>query len=368
MKKLILPVILLLTAALLLSSKADAQVDVQYCQNEYNARRSTCIANDNKCSASCGENQVCWDACNKGRNTCDEAAVAWQKECLGLNTNNQEMPVDPQPVSVVPKTAPKASVTPKVQDLQLGKQQEGDKGIGSDAVNEWIKNNFGDLDIKKIEAGPQLERQPLITEDQTATVEAPAQDQFYLGMSNTNGLVKLPDSQEFTDFQDIWHIPTGSTVRAMDKPIRINIGTKKVMIIAPNSEAVLTNDRQIDILKGTIEVRKKGIFSKESEQKDGASTEFIDLFVIGTYYWVTHEPGEQTLVGVYEGEVEVKTKDGKVVNVKPNGDKPGVVVVSRKLSPVKLALVGLSLAVVVGGAILIVRRKFSSKGFTKKKK
>lgn len=347
MKKLILFSIFLLTVVLFLSPKADAQGDVQYCQNEYNARRSTCIANDNKCSASCGENQVCWDACNKERNTCDEAAVAWQKECLG----------GLQPVSVVPKTAPKSSATPKVQDLQQGKQQEGDNGIGSDAVNEWIKDNFGDLDIKKIEAGSQLERQPLVTEDQTATAEAPAQDQFYLGMSYTNGLVKLPDSQEFTDFQDIWHIPAGSTVRAMDKPIRINIGTKKVMIIAPNSEAVLTSDRQIDILKGTIEVRKEGIFSKESKQKDGASTEFIDLFVIGTYYWVTHEPGEQTLVGVYEGEVEVKTKDGKVVNVKPNGDKPGVVVISQKLSPVKLAVVGVILAVIIGGVVWLIKKK-----------
>lgn len=361
MKKFVLSIVFFLTAVFFLSLKADAQGDVQYCQNEYNARRSTCIANDNKCSASCGENQVCWDACNKERNICDEAAVIWQKECLGLNTNNQEMPmVDLQPVSVVSKTAPKPSATPKVQDLQPETE--------TNAVNEWIKNNFGDLDIKKIEAGPQLERQPLVTEDQTATAEAPAQDQFYLGLSYTNGLVKLPGSQEFTDFQDIWHIPTGSTVRAMDKPIRINIGTKKVMIIAPNSEAVLTSDRKIDILKGTIEVRKEGIFSKESEQKDGVSTEFIDLFVIGTYYWVTHEPGKQTLVGVYKGEVEVKTKDGKVVNVRPNEDRPGVVVISQKISPVKLGIVGLVLAGIVGGIILLLRKKLTSKGFSKKKK
>jgi len=177
-------------------------------------------------------------------------------------------------------------------------------------------------------------------------------------MAYTNGLVKLPDSREFTDFRDIWHIPTGSTIRAMDQPIRINIGTKKVLIIAPGSEVILTSDRQIEILKGTIEVNRVGIFSPDSEQQDtGASTEFIDLFVIGTHYWVTHEPGKQTLVGVYEGEVEVKTRDGKTIKVVPDGDKPGVVVVSQKLAIAKLAVVGVILAAFLGGIIWSIKRK-----------
>ena len=252
--------------------------------------------------------------------------------------------------------------------------KQEDKDVGSDkeeppseteanAVNEWIKNNLGELDIKRIEAGSQLKRQPIIIkEDQAAPVETSAQDQFYLGMADTNGLVKLPDSREFTDFQDIWHIPTGSTIKAMDEPIRIYIGTKKVIIIAPGSEVVLTSDRQIEILKGTIEVNRVGIFSPDSEQQDtGASTEFIDLFVIGTHYWVIHEPGKQTLVGVYEGEVEVKTRDGKTVSVIPDGDKPGVVVISQKLSPVKLAIFVVVLAVVAGGAFLIIKRKILTK-------
>ncbi|MDP3973752.1 MAG: hypothetical protein Q8P92_02880 [Candidatus Daviesbacteria bacterium] len=267
----------------------------------------------------------------------------------------------------------KEEIKPEVkqEDKDVGFDKEKPPSeTEANAVNEWIKNNLGDLDIKRIEAGSQLERQPIITrKDQETVVETPAQDQFYLGMADTNGLVKLPDSGEFTDFQDIWHIPTGSTIRAIDKPIRINIGTKKVMIIAPGSEVMLTSDRQIDILKGTIEVNRVGIFSPDSEQQDtGASTEFIDLFVIGTHYWVTHEPGKQTLVGVYEGEVEVKTKDGKTIRVSPEAGKPGVVVITRKLSPVKLAVTGLILAVVVGGIVLILRKKLTSKVFNKRKK
>ncbi|MBI4130759.1 hypothetical protein HY468_05555 [Candidatus Roizmanbacteria bacterium] len=129
MRKCILSIAVLfsvfLTASIFFSPKADAQIDVQYCQNEYNARRSACIADDNKCSTDCGENQACWDACNKEHNACDEVAVAWQKECLGLNTNDQEMPMeDLQPESVVSKSPPQSPTTQNVQDVQQGKQRE----------------------------------------------------------------------------------------------------------------------------------------------------------------------------------------------------------------------------------------------------
>ena len=64
---------------------------------------------------------------------------------------------------------------------------------------------------------------------------------------------------------------------------------------------------------------------------------------------------------VYEGEVEVKTKDGKTISVTPDGDQPGVVVISQKLSPVKLAFFVVVLAVVAGGAFLIIKRKILTK-------
>ena len=83
---------------------------------------------------------------------------------------------------------------------------------------------------------------------------------------------------------------------------------------------------------------------------------------------MTHQPGKQTLVGVYEGQVEVKTKDGKTTTVSPNGDKPGVVVISQKLSSVKLALTGLVPVVVIIGIVLFLKKKFAQKGLNKRKK
>jgi len=80
--------------------------------------------------------------------------------------------------------------------------------------------------------------------------------------------------------------------------------------------------------------------------------------VIGTHFWVKNDPEKkQTLVGVYEGKVEVKTKDGQTTTVSPNGDKPGIIIATQKLSVTKLVLAGLVLAAVIGGAIFFLKRK-----------
>ncbi len=65
------------------------------------------------------------------------------------------------------------------------------------------------------------------------------------------------------------------------------------------------------------------------------------------------------VISVYEGEVEIKTKDGQTVKLKPDGGKPGVLVVSKKLSPVKLAIGGLALFAITGGIVWFLKRKTS---------
>ena len=71
-------------------------------------------------------------------------------------------------------------------------------------------------------------------------------------------------------------------------------------------------------------------------------------------------------MGVYEGEVEVKTNDGYIVKVKPDGDKPGVVVVYQKLSPIKLTIFGTVTLIIVATTVWFVKRRILSK-FSKKK-
>lgn len=119
--------------------------------------------------------------------------------------------------------------------------------------------------------------------------------------------------------------------------------------------------RVIKLDKGELEIKVKNANSKE---KFGVQTDFLDIVVIGTHFWVKNDPDRKlALVGVYEGKVEVKTKDGQTTTVSPNGDKPGVVAVAQKLSVAKLAVAGLVLAVIIG----LIHLKFFMKSITAKK-
>lgn len=86
-----------------------------------------------------------------------------------------------------------------------------------------------------------------------------------------------------------------------------------------------------------------------------------------THFWVSYDKNKNlSTVGVYEGKVEVKTKDGKISTVIPNGDKPGVVVVAQKLSITKLALAGVVLVALAIGLVLIIRRKMKKQRFQRR--
>lgn len=117
--------------------------------------------------------------------------------------------------------------------------------------------------------------------------------------------------------------------------------------------------RMVEIDQGQLEVKLK---EPDLKNNFGVQGDFFDLFVIQTHFWVGQSQDEKSaIIAVYEGEVEVKTKDGKAVKVKPDGDKPGVVVVSQKLSVAKLAVVGVVLAAIFGGIFFILKKKSSSK-------
>lgn len=98
------------------------------------------------------------------------------------------------------------------------------------------------------------------------------------------------------------------------------------------------------------------------------ATPNTEVKVFGTHFWVKHDPDkQQTTVGVYEGEVEVITKSGQKTTVVPDVDKPGVVVVTSKLSSIRLVIAGIVLAAAIGGIVLLIKRKRVS-GLSKKKR
>lgn len=165
----------------------------------------------------------------------------------------------------------------------------------------------------------------------------------------------------------------------------ISDSTKKTMIEAVKDSVTIKKDaatinlQPINGQKSVLEdngdwpMLKYGAVDVIVEPQDGKQFEMqtpnTEILVIGTEFSVIYDQkSNESLIAVYKGKVEVKTNDGKITTITPNGDKPGVVVVAQKLSVVKLALFGLVLVLAIGGAILILKRSIFSKKGSKKRK
>ncbi len=116
---------------------------------------------------------------------------------------------------------------------------------------------------------------------------------------------------------------------------------------------------------GEVEVKTKNNSPQNKFKIEGGS---LSVVAPRTHFWVSKNTDKnQTVVGIYEGEVQITTKDGKTTSLFPNGDKPGVMIITQKLSPIKLAIAGLLAAGVIGGIIWFIKKRSQSK-LSKKKK
>ena len=119
--------------------------------------------------------------------------------------------------------------------------------------------------------------------------------------------------------------------------------------------------RDVKFKQGEVEVKLRNDRPAENRFKVEAA-DFLDAVTIETHFLVSYNPdARQSTVIVYEGKVEVKTNDGKTHLVSPVGDKPGVLIVTQKLSFVKLTI---SIAVI--STIIVVVAGLKS--FKKKSK
>ncbi|MBI2074616.1 MAG: hypothetical protein HYT83_02125 [Candidatus Levybacteria bacterium] len=346
MKKFILPIILVVFIFLLSPHVTYAGTDAE-CRPIFDQDMKKCTENFNACIHLCGEETKKPDGDTYFNSGEVYSRCTKREQCSEKSSDCSAKALEDF------WACRKSDKKPDIARLKKEPEVSSNESWLTNAqqVNDWIISNGLDLNIEKIETGAQLERTPNITqEDKEAAKKAGAKNKFYLGMSfSETGLIKLPGSSEFIkiDKARLWDFPLGSTIKAIDEPVKLFSSDGTVIIITPGSEATLPETGPINILNGTVEL----------EGQHDASTEFIDLFIIGTHYWITHEPTKETIVGVYQGQVKVKTKDGKVMTVEPQDGKPGVVVVAQKLSLAKLAMFGLVLAVAIGTVVLILKKK-----------
>jgi len=268
-------------------------------------------------------------------------------------------------------------------NLESIPQFVGTSFIGFNTITdpEQIKETTG-IDFQGL-----LNRKPAISatdEDNAWTGEykSPGQDdiivikgQGQLTSSKSSQAINVGGNDQLPFVTYVDSIFTGATsdmvqlkyAWLVDSGAVVNVAPKtEIKFVKPApSEAVKEARRMIMLDKGEIEVKVK---NDNPENKFGVKTEILDLIVVGTHFWVSHDPDKkQTMVAVYEGKVEVKTKDGKTTIVSPNGDKPGVVVASQKLSVAKLAIGGLVSSIVFGGVIYLLKRKTIRALISKKK-
>jgi|GEM_PF-4377731 len=180
-------------------------------------------------------------------------------------------------------------------------------------------------------------------------------------------ILKLEGKTGLLEQKELFDAPL--KVNAKTGPATIRLSSGMILEFGPldGQEGVLEQGEYWPMLKsGALDV----IFEP---QNDGTQfqlqTPNADIFVIGTKFTVVFDPGNQeTLLAVYEGKVEVKTKSGETKTVSPNGDKPGVILVTSKPSITQLAIIGVILTAIITGIALFIKRQLAPKGLSKRKR
>lgn len=183
---------------------------------------------------------------------------------------------------------------------------------------------------------------------------------YSLDILNGQAQIKLPGQSEWKDLKQGDRIPPGSTIfTGMDTTTVLSIQDKGVVQILSFTEVTISEEglsepgkttTEIDLQTGEIEVNiEGGVYTAPLMQ---VFTTNVVAGVRGTHFWVSHNKDKRlSTVGVYAGEVEVQAKGSdQSTLVSPNGDKPGVIVVTQKLSMIKIAT---SLVVVLTAIVAI---------------
>lgn len=224
----------------------------------------------------------------------------------------------------------------------------------------WVRE-LG-LDIETI-----LGREPTITtkDEEEAWAFVPE----YKDIPDEENIAVVKGFDKFTVINDkfvaVDTVFTGPTSGMVELKYAWEVGSGAVINVSPETEIKFekpvqdkeTQDlkRMVKLNKGDLEVKVK---NSNPKNKFGIQTDFLDLYVIGTHFWVSNDRDKNyILVGVYDGKVEIKTKDGKTTTITPNGDKPGIFIITQKISVIKLAISGLVAIVVICGAIFLLKRR-----------
>jgi hypothetical protein len=240
---------------------------------------------------------------------------------------------------------------------------------GGEAVTEEVQKLIGS-------SKEELEsRQPVLSDEDVALVkqsETPvSQLSFRADIVEGDIQILRPGTTEYVDLGS-GEIPVGSKIfTGFDSTLVVAIKDVGVMEVLPFTEVTFTDEGiaqaavkgevtdDKSLRTGEVEVNIEGGLYQGAIQVE---TSGVVAGVRGTHFWVKHNAEtDATLVGVYEGEVEVASKQsGKSVFVTPDKDgKPGIVLVkgSKGFSSQQLIIGIVVLTVVLGGIVWFIKRR-----------
>src|SRR3989344_2853634 len=380
----ILPIILLLITVFFLPPKADAQVNVD-CRKIFNKESYKCLTDSNACSDACMKEtekpdgsayfnsgeiyQRCMKTsdCSGKSSECNQKSLDNFRTCSGTKSEDKENSL-----------AEKQPGLPVFIGEWLSKFSQAVGGLTAlpEAFSGIVYEDQLDLapDLPTLEEVFQNFGTPPTLKDRFTSISFEEGKTKDAQMSFIDSLdpydVRINKGGQYVTLNPGEEIPDGSTISVRKQALfRAGDHLFEVKPLTGHNEAVFHVRKNIDenaiwiepfFNSGEVEVFKPKTtndswqvfipFNLETPEAQVSSRQ--------THYSVSRNQDKKaTLVLVYEGAVEVKTKDGKTTTVSPDGDEPGVVVISQKLSLVKLALVGLVLAGVIGSAIFFIRRK-----------
>lgn len=391
---------------------------------------NTCLRNFTKCNINCPSTgdqrqRTCQDVCNKTSKACSEEQTANYKACVNANTQAQQQSATKE---LQPSKNPSTSGSPKPDQFKtwmgdkipvfigewfqavvtgmmmqefayemskfsdealFGRDEreieEEEKAKAERRKQEWEqKEKQAQVDFEEL-----MNRAPLLTDEELASIKRNSQNTavpsgnsnspYSLDILRGEAQIKLPGQNQWKALKAGDKITPGSTIfTGMDTTTVLSIKGKGVVQVQSFTEikidekgleqASKTGQTYTDIKldKGEIEVNvDSGVFTAPILQ---VHTLNATTSVRGTHFWVNYDEDKRlAVVGVYEGKVEFKTKNGKTFMISPDGERPGIMVFSQKFSIAKLAITGLVLVVVIGGVALFLKRK-SIKALGSKKK
>lgn len=412
----ILPIIFLLVGLLFLSPKAEAQTNID-CHQVFDQELYKCLTEDTKCQSSCVDkarsemslkvdggkvNLECrGSVCDPAKEACDKQVKENFNACIDARKSKED----------APKEAVKKEKTPleKLSDIPV-------------FVGEWFERmsaawaGLSFLDVstaigREILTDPEiaiweeeqrqkdekaheeyLRRQGYVSQEEMDSIfnRMPThrevlnfesgvweKDNLYrLDILKGEASIKYPGEDEWKDLKVGDKIPPASRIfTGMDTTSVMRIRDKGVLQILPFTE-IIVNER------GLEQASKEGQTTTDIKLRTGeveASIEggvFVPTLQIttpnsvagvrGTKFWVSYDKAKNlSVIGVYEGEVEVKSQ-GQTHLISPTSDGPGVIVVSQKLSVFRIVIVGVILATIVSGIVWLIKKKTSVK-YSKKR-